>query len=112
MMLMKVSSYIEVQCMSRREKVKLLTDAGAAINVKVLSLKNGLTEYSDVQFIRILSKDYNLIIMKDYLPIMGEIDGTVEIERINTTVKLEKIIAYYMHKHNEFKLFIKEEEND
>ena len=56
MMLMKVSSYIEVQCMSRREKVKLLTGAGAAINVKILSLKNRLTEYSDVQFIRILSK--------------------------------------------------------
>lgn len=98
--------------MSRKEKAKLLTDAGAAINVKILSMKNGLIEYSDVQFIRILSKDYNLIIMKDYLPIIGEVTGKVEIERINSTVKLEKIVGYYIHRHNEFKLFIKEDEND
>lgn len=98
--------------MSRKEKTKLLTDAGAAISVKVLSLKKGLIEYNDVQFVRIVNKNNNLIIMKDYLPIIGEIIGDVEIEKINTTVKLEKIIGYYIHKHNEFKLFIKEEEND
>ncbi len=98
--------------MSRKERVKLLTDAGAAINVKILSMKKGLVEYSDVQFVRIVSKEYNLIIMKDYLPIIGEVNGIVEVERINDTVKLEKIIGYYIHKHNEFKLFIKEDEND
>ena len=48
--------------MSRFSKPKMLTDAGAAIKVKVLSMKNGLQEYDDVQFIKIVSKDYNLII--------------------------------------------------
>ena len=45
--------------------------------------------------------------MKDYLPIIGEIKGKVEFQRKNGTVKIENITAYYMHKHNEFNLFIK-----
>ncbi len=98
--------------MSRFSKPKMLTDAGAAIKVKVLSMKNGLQEYDDVQFIKIISKDYNLIIMKDYLPIIGEINGRVEISRVNGSDIMPKIVGYYIHKHNEFKLFIKEEEND
>lgn len=98
--------------MSRFSKPKMLTDAGAAIKVKVLSMKNGLQEYDDVQFIKIVSKDYNLIIMKDYLPIIGEINGRVEISRVNGNDVMQKIVGYYIHKHNEFKLFIKEEEND
>lgn len=98
--------------MNKNKKQKLLTDAGAAINVKILSMKKGLIEYSDVQFVRIISKDYTLIIMKDYMPIIGELAGRVEIERINGTEKIENIVGYYIHKHNEFKLFIRDDEND
>ena len=95
--------------MSRKEKTKLLTDAGAAISVKVLSLKKGLIEYNDVQFVRIVNKNNNLIIMKDYLPIIGEIQGEIEIETLKEKVKLDNIIGYYIHKHNEFNLFLKED---
>ena len=48
--------------------------------------------------------------MKDYIPIIGEIEGTVEIELSNKTIKFENIKAFYMNKHNQFKLFVKEEE--
>ena len=75
-------------------------------------MKDGLEEYDDVQFVKIISKTYNLIIMKDYLPIIGEINGSVELSRLHTSEKLEDIVGYYIHKHNEFKLFIKEDEND
>lgn len=78
------------------------------ITVRVLSMKKGLVEYKDVEFIRITSKDYNLMIMKDYLPVIGEINGKVEIKTLNDTVKIDNIVAYYIHKHNEFNLFIKE----
>ena len=80
----------------------------ADIIVKILSLKEGLIEYTDVDLIRIVSKDYNLMIMKDYLPIIGEIKGNIEIIRKKQSIKLEDITAYYIHKHNEFNLFIKE----
>ena len=75
-----------------------------------MSLKEGLIIYQDVKIIRIKSKKYALTIMQDYLPIMGEIDGNVELEFIDKTEKIENIIAYYVHEHNQFKLFIKEKE--
>jgi len=99
--------YIEVVYMSK--KIKLLTDANPGIKANVLSLNNGLQEYEKVNFIRIKSKYYNIIIMKDYLPIIGEVQGSVEIELQGKTIKLDNIIGYYMHKKNRFHLFIKEE---
>ena len=87
---------------------KLTEDQGSII-VKVLSMKNGLEEYDDVQFIRILSEKYNLIILKDYLPVIGEIKGDIEIERLQETIKLQKIVGYYIHKHNQFNLFLRDE---
>ena len=73
-------------------------------------MKEGLIVYNDVKIIRIKSKKYALTIMQDYLPIIGEIDGNVEIEFIEKTERIENIIAYYVHEHNKFKLFIKEKE--
>ena len=76
--------------------------------VKILSLENGLRQYDDIDFIRITSEDYNLLIMKDYLPVIGEIKGSIELQNSEReSIKLDNIIAYYMSLHNEFKLFIK-----
>lgn len=94
--------------MGKKKEIKL-TDEKGVIKVRILSLKRGLVEYNDVQFIRILSKKYNLIILKDYLPIIGEIIGNIEIESAKEKIKLEKITGYYMHEHNQFNLFLKEE---
>ncbi len=91
------------------EKKNLKDTNENAINVKILSVKKGLLAYEDVQFIRIKSKKYTLIIMKDYLPIIGEIEGNIEIETLKETIKLENIVGYYIHKHNEFNLFLKED---
>ena len=76
--------------------------------VKVLNIKSGLQIYNNVKFIRILSEKYNLLIMRDYLPIIGEINGNVEIEG-EESIKLENIKGYYMNKANEFNLIIKGE---
>lgn len=83
-----------------------------SISVKLLNINKGLIEYEDVKFIKIKSKYYNLIIMKDYLPIIGEVDGDVKFELINDTVELNNIKGYFMHKKNQFNLFIKEEEKN
>lgn len=81
----------------------------AKMKVKILNIQKGLKTYENVSIIKIKSKKYNLSIMEDYLPVIGEIDGDVEIISIDNFVKLTNIIGYYMLKHNEFKLFIKEE---
>lgn len=77
--------------------------------VKVFDMKNGLVEYEDVKSIRIVSKDYNLLIMKDYLSILGEIIGSVNIKSDTVDVTFEKIKAFYMNSDNVFNLMIKEE---
>ena len=92
-----------------RKSVKLLTDSNPEINVRILNIKTGLIEYKEVEFIKILSKDYNLIVMKDYLPMIGEIQGSIEIETQNENIKMDNIVGYYIHKYNQFNLFIKEE---
>ena len=80
------------------------------MNVKLLNIKNGLTKYTHVTFIKIKSKDYNLLIMKDYLPIIGELDGSIRIESMEDSIELNNIKGYFLNKKNQFNLFIKEEE--
>lgn len=77
------------------------------MKVRVFNL-DGLVEYDNVKVVRIVSKDYNLLIMKDYLPIIGEIDGTVDIKGDNLEVNYKDIRAFYMNSNNEFNLMIKE----
>ncbi len=81
----------------------------ARMNVKILNIRDGLKTIDNVSIIKIKSKKYNLSIMEDYLPVIGEVDGDVEIVALDDFVKLKNIIGYFMLKHNEFKLFIKEE---
>lgn len=91
------------------EKVNENTNQVAKMKVKILNIRKGLKVYNNVSMIKVKSKKYNLSIMEDYLPVIGEVDGDVEIIALDNFVKLTNIIGYYMLKHNEFKLFIKEE---
>lgn len=75
--------------------------------VKVLDVKKEIQTYDKIKYVRILSKKYNLLIMRDYLPIIGEIEGSIEIEGENF-IKIENIKGYYMNKNNVFNLIIKE----
>ncbi len=94
---------------NEKENVKDATNSVAKMKVKILNIQKGLTTYDNVSMIKVKSKKYNLSIMEDYLPVIGEVDGDVEIIALDNFVKLTNIIGYYMLKHNEFKLFIKEE---
>ena len=60
--------------------------------VKVFDMEHGLVEYDDVKSVRIVSKDYNLLIMKDYLSILGEIDGNVNIKSTTVDVNFDNVI--------------------
>ena len=84
-----------------------MNDTG--FKVKVFDMKNGLAEYENVKSVRIVSQDYNLLIMKDYLPILGEIIGSVDIKSDTVDITYDKIKAFYMNSDNVFNLMIKEE---
>ena len=76
--------------------------------VKIFTLKNGLDVYENVIAIRIKSKDYNLLILKDYVSLLGEIDGELEIEFENETKKFENIKASFMNDNNTFSVIFDE----
>ena len=81
----------------------------SGIKVRIFDIENGLREYKDIKIIRIISKDYNLLIMKDYLPIIGEIEGSVDIKNDEINLSFKDIKAFYMNSNNVFNLMIKEE---
>lgn len=80
----------------------------SGIKVRIFNIENGLREYKYIKIIRIISKDYNLLIMKDYLPIIGEIEGSVDIKNDEVNLSFKDIKAFYMNSNNEFNLMIKE----
>ena len=72
----------------------------SGIKVRIFDMAHGLREYENIKIIRIISKDYNLLIMKDYLPIIGEIEGSVDIKSDSIEMSFKDIKAFYM-KQNE-----------
>ena len=78
------------------------------ILVRVFDMKQGLVEYKDVKTIRIISKDYNLLIMKDYMPIIGEIVGSVDIKGEDVDLSFKQIKAFYMNSKKIFNLMIED----
>ena len=80
--------------------------------VKVFDLKHGLTVYNEIKLVRITSKDYNLLIMVDYLPIIGEFEGNIDIKGDDIDLSYENIRGFYMNSNNVFNLMINEEINE
>jgi len=78
------------------------------MKVRIFDMAHGLVEYDDVKTIRIISRDYNLLIMKDYLSVIGEIVGSVDIKGENVDISFKQIKAFYMNSKNVFNLMIEE----
>lgn len=81
------------------------------LKVNIFDLKTGLTTYDNVEYVRITSSDYNLLIMVDYMPIIGEIKGKVDIKLSDGEIHLDRIFASYMNSNNTFNLMIQGEYN-
>ena len=78
------------------------------IKVRIFDMEHGLVEYENVTTIKIVSKDYNLLIMKDYLSVIGEIIGSVEIKGEDVDLSFNSIKGFYMNSKNVFNLMIEE----
>ena len=77
--------------------------------VFVSDFSNGLRVFQDVKLIRIKSADYSLLIMEDYFPILGQVNGRIEFLSEGKLVDLGKLKGFYVHRDNEFSLLIKEQ---
>ncbi|HHZ17539.1 MAG TPA: hypothetical protein PLJ33_02895 [Peptococcaceae bacterium] len=81
---------------------------GAGMEVRISSFEKGLEVYQNVLFIRVTSEKYNLLIMEDYMPIIGKVEGSVTFLAEDQEHTLENIEGFFYHKHNVFSLLIKE----
>lgn len=81
----------------------------SVIEARVLSLRDGLRRFEDVTLVRIVSSDYNLLILKDYMPIIGKVEGSVQIVGETDQVDYDQIRGFYMFRQNYFELLIDED---
>ena len=77
--------------------------------IKVIILEDNIeiVKKENIKLIRIVSSNYNLLIMRDYLPIIGYLDGSITIEG-DETIKYDKIKGIFSNVKNVFYLVVKE----
>ena len=78
------------------------------MKAKIVSLLNGLQEFENLEMIRIKSNRHTLLIMKNFMPVIGELDGSIELVFSNDVIKMTNLKGYYMHKKNSFSLLVEE----
>lgn len=76
------------------------------IRARIIDSENGMKFYPEVSAVRIKSKDYRLLVMEDYVPALGRIDGSVVLLTPDGEVSYGGIYGFYKHQHNEFTLLI------
>lgn len=88
------------------DRAKTLIDPSDSVQVRISDFEHGLRVFDDVQIIRIVSNNYNLLVMHDFVPSIGMINGTVEIVTSEDIETLKDIKAFYLHRDNVFSLLI------
>ena len=76
------------------------------ITVRIIEEATGIREIKKVQAVRIQSKDYVLLIMDDYAPTLGEIDGRMAVLTEDNEELFDSVKGFYRLKDNEFTLVI------
>ncbi len=67
-----------------------------------------LKKIDKVKMIRVKDDNYNILILKDYWPVLGEINGSVYIDG-EEAIAYENIKGFYTLSHNIFRLIIIED---
>lgn len=88
------------------ERARTLIDPSDSVQVRISDFEHGLRVFDDVQIVRVISNNYNLLVMHDFVPTIGMINGTVEIVTSDDIETLKDIRAFYLHRNNVFSLLI------
>lgn len=90
------------------EAYAYLKEAGQ-INARIIDAKSGLKVLSGVYAVRIHSKDFYALIMNDYLPTLGKIEGDIIFLNDEGEHYFRDVRGFYKHQHNEFTLLVEEQ---
>ncbi len=84
-----------------------LRDKGR-ISARIIDVSSGLKSIEGVYAVRIHSAGFTALIMNDYIPALGKIDGDVTFLSQDGEYPYYDIRGFYKHQHNEFTLLIEE----
>lgn len=79
------------------------------MRVKVYDFEKGMQEFEKIQIVRLKSSDYTLLIMPDFIPTIGELNGDVSVVGEHESIEWKDVIGYYVVRHNTFELILKDE---
>ncbi len=74
---------------------------------KLFSLKDGIVKYDNVQAVRVKNGESNLLVLKDYVPIIGDVNGKIEVI-LSDTITYDNVKGYYICYNNVFNFIIEE----
>lgn len=81
-----------------------------SITARVIDYQKGMNVIQNIRGIRIQSADYVLLIMEDYVPTIGKIDGKLVFLTMEDEIVYENVKGFYKHQYNEFTVLIEEKE--
>jgi hypothetical protein len=82
------------------------------MNAHILHYMEGQRDVEHVHAIRLQDPKYGLLIMDDYAPVIGMVQGSVHIMADEEEIALEDIKGFYRLLKNEFILLIQPNEKD
>lgn len=85
-----------------------MQDSNNTFLVNVVQPNGELLAFDDVVAVRVVDRNYNLLMMKDYMPIIGEVQGSIDIQGKTSKFEMKSGTAYYINHENKFTLIIKE----
>lgn len=96
--------------MADTEKIEIKSARApkGAISVRLIDEERGLTKYENVYAVRIHSKNYVLLIMEDYSPTLGQVDGNVSFLVDDQEVVFKGLKGCFKHQDNEFTMIVEE----
>ncbi len=80
------------------------------IRGRIIDRDNGMRFIPEVSAVRVQSQDYRLLIMEDYVPTLGQIEGTITFLTPDGEIRFPNIRGFYKHQHNEFTLLVQQGE--
>lgn len=94
---------------SRQARGPAEVTGSGSIRARVIDEEKGLRLITGVNVVRLRSKAYNLLIMEDYLPALGKVEGSVTFLTRDEEYHLEGVRGFYKHQHNEFTLLLEKQ---
>ncbi|MBS6398147.1 MAG: hypothetical protein KH452_13535 [Clostridiales bacterium] len=95
--------------MAKREEATYeeLKNDGRII-ARIIDARVGLKVLDGVYAVRIHSRDFYALIMNDYLPTLGKVEGDVIFLNREGEHPYRGMRGFYKHQHNEFTLLVEE----